>query len=111
MKTTAIIAEFNPFHNGHKYILDRAAKITSSDYIVVIMSGSFVQRGEPAFMHKYDRVKAALNCGADLVLELPVSYSTATAETFARGAVSIVDRIGVIDDLLLFFFHVLFFFR
>ena len=99
MKTTAIIAEFNPFHNGHRYILDRAAKITSSDYIVVIMSGSFVQRGEPAFMHKYDRVKAALNCGADLVLELPVSYSTATAETFARGAISMADRIGVIDDL------------
>ena len=99
MKTTVVIAEFNPFHNGHKYILDQAGNLTSSDYIVVIMSGSFVQRGEPAFMHKNDRVKAALNSGADVVLELPVSYSTATAETFAFGAVSIADQIGVTDCL------------
>jgi len=99
MKTVGIIAEFNPFHNGHKYLIENAKKNTGSDYVVVVMSGSFVQRGEPAFMYKYDRIKAALNCGADLVLELPFHYSTATAETFAFGGVSLLNGLNTIDFL------------
>lgn len=99
MKTVGIIAEYNPFHNGHKYQIEQAKKITESDYCVVVMSGDFVQRGTPAIMDKFLRTKAALMCGADLVIELPVHYATASAEYFASGAVSILDKLGVIDSL------------
>ena len=99
MKTIGIIAEFNPFHNGHRYILEEAKKRMQADYCVVVMSGSFVQRGAPACMYKYDRVRAALSCGADAVLELPVSYATAGAEAFAYGGVSILDSLGCIDEI------------
>lgn len=100
MIVTGIIAEFNPFHNGHKYILDRARKETSADYIVVVMSGNHTQRGMLSILDKYKRTECALRCGADLVLELPVSYATATAETFAFGGVSILDSIEVTDKLV-----------
>ncbi|MBQ9333720.1 MAG: nucleotidyltransferase family protein [Lachnospiraceae bacterium] len=99
MKTIGIIAEFNPFHNGHRYILEEAKKRLQADYCVVVMSGSFVQRGAPACMYKYDRVRAALSCGADAVLELPVSYATASAEAFAHGGVSILDSLSCIDAI------------
>ncbi len=95
MKTVGIIAEFNPFHNGHEYMIAEAKKRTGADFCVAVMSGSFVQRGEPAFMYKYDRVRSALNCGVDAVFELPISYATATAETFAYGGVSILDSLGI----------------
>lgn len=99
MKTVGIIAEYNPFHNGHKYQIEQAKKITGADYCVVVMSGDFVQRGTPSIMDKFLRTKAALMCGADLVIELPVHYATASAEYFAGGAVSILDKLGAIDSL------------
>lgn len=99
MNVIGIIAEFNPFHNGHKYLIDEAKKTTSSDCCIVVMSGSFTQRGEPACASKSARVSAALNSGADAVLELPAAYSTATAEIFAYGGVSALDSLGVVDYL------------
>lgn len=99
MKTVGIIAEYNPFHNGHKYQIEQAKKITGSDYCVVVISGNFVQRGTPAIMDKYLRTKAALMCGADLVIELPVHYATASAEYFAGGAIAILDKLGAVDSL------------
>ena len=100
MKTTGIIAEFNPFHNGHLHLLDYCRKELASDHIVIVMSGDFVQRGTPAMVDKFVRTKMALECGADLVLELPVCYSTGSAEYFASGAVSILDKLGCVDQLV-----------
>lgn len=99
MKVTGLIAEYNPFHNGHAYHLEQARRITDCDYLVVVMSGSFVQRGEPAIVNKYLRARMALEAGADLVLELPVSYACASAEYFAGGAVSLLTSLGVTDSL------------
>ena len=73
MKTAAVIAEYNPFHNGHKYHIEQTRKQTGADYIIAVMSGDFVQRGEPAFADKYLRAEMALCGGADLVLELPAA--------------------------------------
>lgn len=99
MKTVGIIAEYNPFHNGHAYHIQKAKELTGADYCVVAMSGDFVQRGAPAVMDKYLRAESALRNGADLVLELPVCYAVSSAETFAQGAVSLLDRLGVVDTL------------
>ena len=99
MKVTGIIAEYNPFHRGHKYQIDYCKKELHSDYVVVAMSGDYVQRGTPALLPKHSRAEMALRCGADLVLELPVSVSTASAEAFAMGAVSMLDGLRVIDHL------------
>ena len=88
MKVTGIIAEYNPFHRGHKYQIDYCKKELHSDYVVVVMSGDYVQRGTPALLPKHVRAEMALRCGADLVLEMPVSVSTASAE--AVSAVSTV---------------------
>ncbi len=99
MKTVGIIAEFNPFHKGHEYLIRTLKKETGSDYAVIIMSGDYTQRGAPAILDKYTRTKMALLCGADLVLELPIYYSTSSAEFFAGGAVSILNNIGVTDYL------------
>lgn len=98
MTVGAAICEFNPFHNGHKYFLDQAKK-SGTDALVCIMSGNFVQRGEVAICDKYKRAEAAVKNGADLVLELPVPYSLATAETFARGAVGLIDALSCVDKL------------
>lgn len=97
MKVVGLITEYNPFHNGHAYHLNEAKRITGADYVVVVMSGNFVQRGTPAFIDKYSRTEMALNCGADLVFELPVCYATASAEFFAMGAISLLDKLGIID--------------
>ena len=83
MKVAGVITEYNPFHNGHKYQLEQIKRQTSADYIVVVMSGDFVQRGEPAIIDKYERTRMALLSGADLVLELPSVFATASAEFFA----------------------------
>lgn len=99
MKTVGIIAEYNPFHNGHAYHIRQARELTHADYCIVVMSGDFVQRGAPAMMDKYLRAESALRGGADLVLELPVCYSLGSAEYFARGAVSLLDKLGVVDSL------------
>lgn len=99
MKTVGIIAEYNPFHNGHAYHIRKAKELTHADYCVVVMSGDFVQRGAPAIMDKYLRAESALLNGADLVLELPVCYSISSAEHFARSSVALLDKLGVVDAL------------
>lgn len=98
-KVVGIIAEYNPFHNGHAYQIAKAKELTGAGYAVIIMSGNFVQRGAPAFADKYTRTNMALAGGADLVLELPVCYATASGDYFAEGAVAILDRLGVITHL------------
>ncbi len=90
-----IIAEYNPFHNGHKYQLDEARRISGCDDCIAVMSGNFVQRGEPALLDKYLRTEAALKCGVDLVLELPTVYSCTNAEFFARASVRMLYEAGV----------------
>ena len=99
MKVAGIIAEYNPFHNGHAYHIEEVRKKTGADYIIAIMSGNFVQRGGPAIVDKYTRTKMALLGGADLVIELPVVAATASAETFARCGVAILNSIGVVTHL------------
>lgn len=97
MKTLGIIAEYNPFHQGHLYQLEQAKLLTGATKVVVVMSGNFVQRGIPAIIDKYARTKMALSHGADLVIELPVCYATASAEAFAYAGISILDRLGFVD--------------
>lgn len=99
MKTLAIIAEFNPFHNGHRYLIQQAKNITGADNVIVIMSGNYVQRGGPAFLDKFTRTKIALMNGADLVIELPFCYSMAKASCFAHGAISILNSLNCVDYL------------
>ena len=99
MKTAAIIAEYNPLHNGHIYHLDQTRTQSGADYVVVIMSGNFVQRGEPACADKMTRAEWALKAGADIVLELPSIYSVGNAERFALGAIRTLESTGVIDFL------------
>ena len=89
MKTAAIIAEYNPFHEGHRYQIEETRKKTGADYILVIMSGDFVQRGAPAIFNKYRRTKEALLGGADAVIELPSLYAVSSAEFFAGGGVTL----------------------
>ncbi|WMI81738.1 nucleotidyltransferase [Anaerotignum sp. MB30-C6] len=99
MKTVGIITEYNPFHLGHQYMIEEAKKKSNADRVVVVMSGGFVQRGEPAFFDKWTRAKAALLNGVDMVLELPVLFATANAETFASAAVRILEDSGIVDVL------------
>ncbi len=99
MKVAGIIVEYNPFHNGHVHHIKKTRELTGADFIVAVMSGDYVQRGMPAIMDKYLRCEMALSQGADLVLELPVAYSTASAESFAMGAVSLIDNLGVADSI------------
>lgn len=93
MKIAAVIAEYNPFHNGHKYHIEKTRQITGADVIVVIMSANFVQRSEPALFSKEVRTKMALSCGADIVLELPSRNVLQTAEKYAESAVTIANAI------------------
>lgn len=99
MKVTAVIAEYNPFHNGHLYQLDTIRRTLDTDFIIVVMSGDFTQRGLPAIVDKYERCQMALENGADLVFELPVYFALGSAEYFAQGAVSLCDKLGVVDFL------------
>ena len=102
MKIAGIVAEYNPFHNGHAYQIDRTRSEDAgcgATHIVAVMSGSFVQRGEPALLPKFDRARAALAGGADLVLELSVPWAISSAERFAAGAVSLLDALGCVDVL------------
>jgi len=99
MKVVGIIAEYNPFHNGHKYHLEQSKKICNAQYSVAVMSGNFLQRGEPALFDKWTRAKMAVLNGIDLVIELPVIYSCQVAEIFAYGAVKILNSLGIIDYL------------
>jgi len=97
MKVAGIIAEYNPLHNGHAYHIRKVKELTKADYVIVVMSGNFTQRGIPALMDKYSRAKMALKAGADLVLELPLCYSSGSAEYFASGAVALLDKLGMVD--------------
>ena len=96
MKNIGIICEYNPFHNGHAYQL---ARVKEQGNAVCLMSGSYVQRGEPAVIRKLDRAEAAVRAGADLVLELPITYALRSAEGFADGGVEIFSRLGIMDAL------------
>lgn len=99
MNTTGIIAEYNPFHNGHLYQIATIRKETGADNIVVVMSGCFVQRGTPAFTDKYLRTAMALENGADFVFELPVIYASASAGLFALGGIALLDSLGFVDSI------------
>ena len=92
---TGIICEYNPFHNGHLYHVQQTKKLTQSDIIIAVMSGPFLQRGEPALISKWYRTKMALANGVDLVVELPYVFATQKAETFANGAISILNALRV----------------
>ena len=98
MKIAAVISEYNPFHFGHKYLLDSTRK-AGATHIVSVMSGNFVQRGDLAIFDKYARTKTALENGSDLVIELPARYSLMSAEGFARGAVSLISALGCVEML------------
>ena len=98
MKIAGIIAEYDPFHNGHAYQIKKTRE-SGADAIVVVLGGEFTQRGEPAWCSKYLRAEAALSCGADLVLELPVPYAVGSAERFAEGGIKILDALGCVDVL------------
>ncbi len=99
MKTVGIVAEYNPFHNGHLYHLETARSLTGADCVVVVMSGNFTQRGEPAVVDKWARAEMALLAGADLVIELPAAYAMGSAEFFAFGAVKLLDSLGAVDAI------------
>ncbi len=100
MKITGFICEFNPLHDGHRHFIRKAEEATGSDYLIALMSGDFVQRGEPAILPMYERTKAALDAGADLVLQLPAVFSTASAAYFAEGGVRILHELGCVDALV-----------
>ena len=99
MKTVGIIAEYNPFHNGHLYQMREARRRSGADYVIAAMSPDFVQRGEPALLDKWVRARMALEAGADLVLELPVRCAAGSAEYFAEGGVGLLSSLGVVDAL------------
>lgn len=100
MKVLGIVVEYNPFHYGHMYHLKKAVERVSPDYIVAVMSGNFVQRGEPSIVDKFARTEMALRNGIDVVIELPLVYSIQDAGGFALGAIGILDRLGVVTDLV-----------
>jgi len=95
MNILGIVAEYNPFHNGHLYHLQKSIEETNADATICVMSGNFVQRGEPALIDKFKRADIAVKNGVDLVIELPLYYSLATAEKFAKGAVTLLNHAGV----------------
>ncbi len=99
MTTAAIICEYNPLHKGHLYQINKIKEELSADRIICLMSGDFVERGEPALLSKEIRTRMALECGADLVLLLPVTYATAAADIFAYASVKILDMLGCVDYL------------
>ena len=98
-KVLGIIAEYNPFHNGHLYHLETSKKITGCDYTVAIISGNFTQRGSTSVIDKWSKAKMALQNGIDLIIELPVLYSISSSENFADGAIKILNSLGIIDCL------------
>ena len=95
MRICGVIAEYDPLHNGHAWHLSEARRRTGADLIVCVMSGSFTQRGMPALLSPHTRAEMALRAGADLVLQLPVSFSVCEAERFAMGGLAILRQVGV----------------
>ena len=100
MTIAAIIAEYNPFHNGHDYMIQKVKEETGADYIIAVMSGDFTQRGIPGIADKHTRAKMAVSCGVDAVFELPVRFATASAEQFATGAVALFNALSCVDYLV-----------
>ena len=98
-KVLGIVAEYNPFHNGHLYHLNESKKQSGADYSVCVMSGNFTQRGDTAIIDKWSRTEMALKNGIDLVIELPVVYSISSAENFAYGSMSVLDKLGIVDTV------------
>lgn len=96
-KVLGIVAEYNPFHNGHLYHLNESKKQVGADYSVCVMSGNFTQRGDTAIIDKWSRTEIALQNGVDLVIELPLVYSISSAENFAYGSMNILDKLGIVD--------------
>ena len=96
-KVLGIVAEYNPFHNGHLYHLEESKKITGSKYVVAVISGNFTQRGDTSIVDKWTKTKMALDNGCDLVIELPLIYSISSAENFAAGGVKILNSLKVVD--------------
>src|SRR5690625_4524738 len=94
VKACGLIVEYNPLHNGHVYHIQSAQKASQADCIIAVMSGPFLQRGEPAIIDKFYRAKAALVSGVDIVLELPYPYAVQSSQNFAKGAVRTLDEIG-----------------
>ncbi len=98
-KVLGIIAEYNPFHNGHLYHIAKSKQETNAQYVISVISGNFVQRGNTSIVNKWTKAKMALLNGADLVIELPTVYSISSAENFAEGAIKILNSLGVVDSL------------
>ncbi len=99
IKTLGIIAEYNPFHNGHRYQIEEIKRRTGAKIIIAVMGGNFLQRGTPAMADKYLRTEMALSCGADFVFELPAVFATASAESFAYGGISLLHQMGCVDGI------------
>lgn len=97
MKILGLITEYNPFHNGHLYHLNTSKDITGATHTIAVMSGNFLQRGEPAIVHKWERAKMAVKSGVDLIIEIPTAYACATAELFAYGSISLLNSLGAVD--------------
>ncbi len=100
MKVAGLITEYNPFHNGHRIHIEKTRELTGASHLVAVMSGSFVQRGEPAIVDKWTRAEMAIKNGVDLVVELPFTYAVQTAELFASGATRILEEMGIVDSLV-----------
>ena len=98
-KVLGIIAEYNPFHNGHKFHLEESIKKAETEYTIAVISGNFVQRGNPSIVNKWQKTKMAMNCGVDLVIELPTIYSVSSAENFAYGAVQILNNLKIVNTI------------
>ncbi|MDE6905797.1 MAG: nucleotidyltransferase family protein [Lachnospiraceae bacterium] len=99
MNVTGIIAEYNPFHRGHAYHIAKARELTDADYVIVVMSGNFVQRGAPALTDKFTRAEMALKNGADMVFELPALWAAAAAPDFAAGGTAFLDKLGCVTHI------------
>lgn len=100
MRVLGIVVEYNPFHNGHLYHLRSALELTKPDFTIAVMSGDFVQRGEPAIVDKFARTEMALRAGVDAVFEIPAIYAIQDASGFARGAVGLLDSMNIVSDLV-----------
>ena len=98
-RVLGIIAEYNPFHNGHLYHLIQSKKMSGSDYTIAIMGGNFTQRGDVSLVDKWSKAEMALLGGVDLVIELPTLYAVSSAENFADGAIKILDSLKIVDSV------------
>lgn len=99
MNVVGLVVEYNPFHNGHLHHLLESKRITNSEHSIAVMSGNFLQRGEPALLDKWSRAKMAIDSGVDLVLELPFVYASGSAEFFSDGAIKLLDSLNVVDSV------------